>query len=133
MIGILSSIGLGKSRTVLEQARVARAIGDLRMVSQELSVLDTLPASLSAINRGSLRDPWGRPYQYLLFPPSRGRGNAPPAGARKDRFLVPINTRFDLYSMGADGRTQAPLTAAVSRDDIIVANDGGFVGRAVVY
>jgi general secretion pathway protein G len=75
-------------------------------------------------------DPWGRPYVYFPFPPSKGKGGAPPAGARKDRFLVPINSRYDLYSTGKDGGSAAPLTAKSSRDDIVVANDGGFVGRA---
>jgi len=132
IIGVVSSIGTSQAREVLERAKVVRAIGDLRTVNQELNQLDSLPVSLAAIGRGSLRDPWGRPYRYLKFPPSR-RGNAPPSGARKDRFLVPINSRFDLYSVGRDGLTKAPLTAQASRDDIVVANDGGFIGRAVDY
>ncbi len=49
---------------------------------------------------------------------------------RKDRFLVPLNTGFDLYSMGPDGRSVAPLTAAASRDDVVWANDGAFIGPA---
>jgi len=46
---------------------------------------------------------------------------------------VPINSTYDLYSMGADGRTATPLTAAISRDDIIRANDGQYVGFAENY
>lgn len=135
IIGVLSSMGLSRTRSIVDKAKIARAIGDLRTVSQELLSLDTLPATLAAINRGSLRDPWGNPYQYLVFPPSQGNGHgsAPPPGARKDRFLVPINSRFDLYSMGPDGASMPPLTAAKSRDDIVVANDGGFIGKAVDY
>jgi len=30
--------------------------------------------------------------------------------------------------MGPDGKTQTPLTAAASLDDIVRANDGGFIG-----
>lgn len=133
IIGVVSGIGMSRGRTIVERARVARAIEDLRTVTQELSLLDSLPATLDAIRRGTLRDPWGRPYRYLRFPPRSGRGNAPPSGARKDRFLVPINSRFDLYSMGPDGLTKPPLTAQASRDDVVVANDGGFIGRAVDY
>ncbi len=58
-----------------------------------------------------------------------GNGGSPP-GARKDHFMVPINTDFDLYSMGPDGASVPPLTARASRDDIVRANDGQFVGRA---
>jgi general secretion pathway protein G len=46
---------------------------------------------------------------------------------------VPINTDFDLYSVGPDGNTQPPLTAPVSRDDIVRANDGRFIGKAEDY
>jgi len=49
---------------------------------------------------------------------------------RKDRFLVPLNSDYDLYSMGKDGQSKAPLTAPVSKDDIVRCNDGGYVGLA---
>ena len=66
-----------------------------------------------------------------------GGGGGPPCGgiggARKDRFLVPINSDFDIYSMGRDGQTVAPLTAKKSHDDIIRASDGGFYGLAAYF
>jgi general secretion pathway protein G len=52
---------------------------------------------------------------------------------RKDRNLVPINTDFDLYSMGPDGASAAPLTAAASQDDVVRANNGSFIGQAKDY
>ena len=63
---------------------------------------------------------------YLLHdpPPKKTRG------ARKDRFLTPVNSDYDLYSVGIDGDSQAAFTAKVSRDDVVRANDGGFVGLA---
>jgi general secretion pathway protein G len=67
-------------------------------------------------------DPWGYPYVYR---PVTG-----PGGARKDKFMVPLNTDFDLYSVGADGESVAPLSAARSKDDIIRALNGGWVGLA---
>lgn len=50
-----------------------------------------------------------------------------------DRSLHPLNSDFDLYSMGKDGNTAKPITAKISQDDIIRANDGGFVGLARRY
>jgi len=50
--------------------------------------------------------------------------------ARKDRFLVPINSDFDLYSMGRDGESVPPLAAPKSRDDVVRAANGAFVGLA---
>jgi general secretion pathway protein G len=74
-------------------------------------------------------DPWGNPYEYNKFPP----GRRVPAGARRDRFLVPINTTYDLYSKGKDGDSAPPLTARRSQDDVVRANDGGFIGLAARY
>ncbi|MCU0625136.1 MAG: prepilin-type N-terminal cleavage/methylation domain-containing protein [Gemmatimonadaceae bacterium] len=127
IIGILAGMGSVRARDLLDRARVTRAILDLRTLSSELARMDALPASLAEIGKGDWRDPWGNPYEYLRFT-GKGVGQA-----RKDRFLVPINSEFDLYSKGPDGRSVGPLTAAASRDDIIVANDGGFVGRAADY
>jgi general secretion pathway protein G len=53
--------------------------------------------------------------------------------ARKDKNLVPINSEFDLYSAGRDGDTLPPLVAKPSRDDVVRANDGRFVGLASTY
>ncbi len=46
---------------------------------------------------------------------------------------MPINSDFDLYSMGKDGRSVGPLTARHSRDDIVRASNGRFVGLAEDY
>ena len=85
------------------------------------------PPDLASIGFDGLLDPWGNPYQYLRM------SDASPGAKRKDRFLVPVNSDFDLYSMGPDGGTAAPFTAAMARDDIVRANDGGYVGVAEGY
>jgi general secretion pathway protein G len=131
IIGILAGIAIPKYSELIDRAKVAKAIGDLKAITTDLLSADVLPASLAGIKRQTLLDPWGRPYVYLFFPPTKGK--APPAGARKDRFLVPINSTFDLYSLGKDGISVPPLTAKASRDDVIVANDGGFTGLASDY
>jgi general secretion pathway protein G len=146
IIGVISAMAVPRFRGFIERARVARAISDLRALSIDIHSQDVLPASLAVIGRDSMLDPWGRPYQYLPFTSggsggSGGRGGggggggggAVPGAARKDRFLVPINSAFDLYSLGPDGVSTAPLTAPQSRDDVIVANDGGFIGLASKY
>jgi general secretion pathway protein G len=62
---------------------------------------------------GTPRDPWGNPYQYLpLDGASPPGGGGAAAHARKDRFLVPIDTDFDLYSMGKDGQSASALPRA---------------------
>ncbi|MCC7051649.1 MAG: hypothetical protein IT355_00190 [Gemmatimonadaceae bacterium] len=130
VVAILAGIAMVKYRNQTDKAKQARAIMDLQGLVMQLSTMDELPASLAAIGRGDMLDPWGHPYEYLRFDDWRG-GN--PAGSRKDRSLHPLNSRFDLYSKGPDGASNLPLTAARSRDDIIVANDGKYVGVAEGY
>ena len=70
-------------------------------------------------------DPWGRPYQYVDLATMKGNGKA-----RKDKKLAPLNSDYDLYSLGKDGDSKPPLVTPVSRDDIVRARDGQFIGMA---
>jgi general secretion pathway protein G len=46
---------------------------------------------------------------------------------------VLINTYYDLYSYGKDAASAGALNAGVSLDDVVRANDGGFLGAASRY
>ena len=72
-------------------------------------------------------DPWGLPYEYLNL------DGVPIGMMRKDQALVPINSDYDLYSKGPDGASIMPLTAPMSRDDVVRANNGAFIGIASDY
>lgn len=93
----------------------------------------SLPASLDDINMEDKLDPWGNVYQYLRIAAPPGEEVKGKGKLRKDKNLVPINTDYDLYSMGPDGRSVGPLTAKHSRDDIIRANNGAYLGVAENY
>jgi general secretion pathway protein G len=131
VIGALSALVVPRYHDFLEKARVARAIGDIRSLSTDLESLDSLPATLAGIGRAGMLDPWGNPYVYYRFPPSVG--GAPPAGARVDRFNIPVNSTYDLYSIGRDGVSALPFTSTASLDDVARAGDGGFIGLAGKY
>ncbi len=140
MIFTLVAIGTPIYVSALEKAKVARAIADIRVVSAEIGEYQLfnrgLPLSLADTGRATFKDPYGNPYEYLNFcikKNKKGKCKNPKGKARKDRFLVPINSDYDLYSKGQDGDSVAALTAAKSRDDIIRANDGGFIGLASGY
>ena len=133
IVAALAAIAIPRFDLLVERARVARAIGDIEAIQTELDTQDSLPDGLAGVGRGNMLDPWGNPYVYYKFPPPKGNGSAPPAGTRKDRFLVPVNSTYDLYSKGADGKTALAFTAAAARDDIVRANDGGYIGLAVNY
>lgn len=126
IIAAVATLAIPRIHDSIEKARVARAIGDIRAIASDLDAQDTLPDNLSTIGRSGLLDPWGNNYAYLKFDKTKGV----PTGARRDRFLVPINSGYDLYSMGADGDSKAPLNAKASLDDVIRAMDGGFIGLA---
>ncbi len=133
LIGVLVTIALPRLTDLLVNVKVTQAIADINAIEIDLMAFsitnDSLPPDLATIGRGGMLDPWGNPYQYLNY-----NGNTKnPKGARKDRSLHPLNSDFDLYSMGADGQTAAPITAAPSQDDIIRANDGGYIGLARNY
>jgi general secretion pathway protein G len=128
IFGTLLAIVQPSLRGWIDQAKLARAITDIEAIQADLAgweYLDgELPETLAEIDRGSTLDPWGNPYRYLRFE------GAASGDMRKDRFLVPINSTYDLYSMGKDGETDAPLTSSPGKDDVVRANDGAFIGLA---
>lgn len=86
------------------------------------------PDDLSELGGSPMQDSWDATYRYLridgsTLPGIRGM-------QRKDKNLNPLNSDFDLYSAGPDGATRLPLTAAQSRDDVVRAGDGAFIGPA---
>ncbi|MCL4801248.1 MAG: prepilin-type cleavage/methylation domain-containing protein [Burkholderiales bacterium] len=131
ILGVLAAIALPAYTDYRERLRVYQAvseIGELQTaIDRYIDDNRAPPASLAQINRGGMLDPWGRPYQYLDLTTS------PPGAARKNRNLVPINSSYDLYSVGKDGDSVGPLTAKASRDDVVRANDGKFIGLAQDY
>ena len=86
------------------------------------------PTSLEEVFGETPLDPWGNPYQYLDLTDLKGKGKM-----RKDKNLVPINSDYDLFSMGPDGQSVSPLTAQASQDDIVRGRNGAFIGLATEY
>ncbi len=132
--GTLASIAVPKYADYKERVKVAQAVRDIAALSLLINnyQLDArnYPPNLASVGNAGKLDPWGRPYVYLNLqdPALKGKGQA-----RKNKNLVPINSDFDLYSVGKDGDSAGPLTAGTSRDDVIRANDGGFIGLARDY
>jgi general secretion pathway protein G len=131
MVGVLVTLGLTSYLSYIERTRRDRAAADVVAISVSITEFNAeygrLPADLTEIAKNTVRDPWDHAYQYV------NHSTAAPGAFRKDKNIVPINTDFDLYSMGKDGASAPALTAASSRDDIVRANNGGFVGLASVY
>ncbi len=151
IIGTIAAIVVPVYMDALDKARVAHAIGDIAVLSEEISFFwfdnSRYPDSLAEIGRGGMLDPYGEPYEYLNIADAGpggggggggrggrggggGGGGSQASGARKDRFLVPVNSDFDLYSTGKDKESAPPFSAPMSHDDIVRANNGMFVGLA---
>ncbi len=135
IVATLAGIAIPAYNNYIDKARNTRAITDIRMMEQKITDFQvengTLPDTLNQVGLADRLDPWGNPYQYLRI---EGKKKSEVAGEwRKDRFLVPLNSDYDLYSMGKNGKSKSPLTAKQSRDDIVRANNGAFVGLGSEY
>lgn len=132
IVGVLTVVAVPAYRSRIERMHVSTAISDISgihlAIQRYLAANNEPPPDLGAIGQDGRLDPWGNAYVYLSFTGLKGKG-----AMRKDKNLVPINSLYDLYSVGPDGESVAPLTARKSRDDIVLANDGGFIGQAADY
>ncbi|AWI52053.1 prepilin-type cleavage/methylation domain-containing protein [Aquabacterium olei] len=127
LIGVLAAIALPMYHGYQDRTRTRIAAQDIAAISVQIQRHwddnRAFPADLAAVG-ANRNDPWGRPYVYYNVD-ANGRG-----GARKDRALNPINSDFDLYSMGPDGVTKSQVSNQDSLDDVIRGRDGQYVGVA---
>jgi general secretion pathway protein G len=131
LIAVLTAVALPSYSRYRDRIKTAHAAGEIgAMAMQIVRYADdarAFPPSLAAAGIANRNDPWGRPYEYYNVE-TNGRG-----GARKDHALNPLNTDFDLYSLGPDGKTKKQISQKDSLDDIIRASNGKFVGVAADF
>lgn len=72
-------------------------------------------------------DLWDHPYMYHVYTTT--------GDARKDHQNHEVNTGGypDVYSLGPDGRTATPFTSVAGGDDIVIANNGAYIGVACFH
>jgi general secretion pathway protein G len=134
LLGVLAVIAIPQYQGYRERLASKQAIADIRTLEMAIersrAEFGHLPISLLGVVEPVPLDPWDRPYEYLNLqaglPGTNGK-------RRKDKNLNPINSDYDLYSKGPDGESSPQLVAAKSRDDIVRAADGDFVGIAQDY
>ncbi len=130
-VGTVTSIATPRLSGMMDKARIAEATGQISAINagivDYISQHDSPPPSLDAIGWAGHRDPWDQPYIYRNF------GDEIPGDARVDQFGVPVNTAFDLYSIGEDGSSSPSIMTAASEDDVLLGDDGGFIGSATRY
>jgi general secretion pathway protein G len=127
-VGLDAAVELVSTR--IEQSHVEQAEQDLARLQSAIegyrAAHHDLPGSLSELGSAVPRDPWGRPYEYVSFDLKGTVGQRSLEG-------LPINSEYDLYSLGADGRTDANLRSETGRDDIVRGRDGSYIGPAAGF
>jgi general secretion pathway protein G len=132
IVALLIAFAWPAFESYIERGRVTETT--TRILEMQKTIRDydnskgSLPDDLATVGFADRRDAWGRPYEYLNLRNMKGGGKA-----RKDKGLKPLNSDFDLYSVGRDGASEASLAHADSRDDVVRARDGRFVGLASVF
>lgn len=135
IVAVLASLAFSSYASYVSKAYNAAAIADILSIEGCIERYYTtawnFPPDLATAGCTG-NDPWGNPYKYLNIQTAKSDPSAL-GKVRKDRSLHPLSSDYDLYSMGADGRSAPALTAQVSRDDIVRARNGEFVDLAVNY
>lgn len=131
IVGILAAVAMpyyGNYRNRVNTLQAANDIvGNEAVVELYLATNKTLPTSWTDIPQARRTDPWGRPYVYYDIQ-ANGKG-----GARKDHALNPLNTDYDMYSVGPDGVSKSQITQKDSVDDVLRASNGTYVGIAAGF
>jgi len=132
--GVIAAIAVPMYQGYVFDSQVAAVTADIKLLETRIerfySENRRFPADLAELGHAGRLDPWSRPYEYLNI---EAGGPGVNGKRRKDKNLVPINSDFDLYSRGPDGNTRPPLVAPPSRDDIVRAANGAWVGIAEQY
>lgn len=136
LLSLVIALSVNAFKDSNKRSQIDRAISDIK--EMEIAIENyymefghKYPANLLAIGVNNKLDPWGKPYEYLDISSLPNKGQD--ARVRKDKNLYPINSDYDLYSMGEDGKTAASLGADESKDDVVRANNGGYIGLGADY
>jgi prepilin-type N-terminal cleavage/methylation domain-containing protein len=76
----IAAIAVPNFLAAMELARVAKAIGDIKTIEDEITLYEViygqLPDDLSQIGYDTYLDPWHTPYEYLNHSTMEGNGQA---------------------------------------------------------
>ena len=128
LLGVLAAVAMPYYGAYRNRAKIAQAtqeIASMQVAIEAYVVFNrAYPQSLADVQLDTRRDPWDRAYVYYNID-ANGKGHA-----RKDHALNPLNTDYDLYSVGPDGVSKPQITQRESVDDVIRASNGNYVGLA---
>lgn len=115
---------------IIESKRTDLAIAEITRMQKDIDRFGRknarLPADLTELSGSTPADPWGNPYRYVNIRDNTSAMVNP----RTDNNLKRLNADYDLYSEGPDKTSLSPIGAGESRDDIIRARNGNYIGVA---
>lgn len=146
IIGLLAAVAMNKLTRAIYQAKISRAVADIRTFhdAMEMFAMDRhiegplydpswqssnnttyYPPTLQDLVPNYMHeipiDPWGYEYHYINFDVTSN-------GMRKDGPIVPLNTKYDLFSIGPNGEWDEDINTVKSSDDVLFGADGEFIG-----
>ena len=131
ILALIIAVAVPSYKDYRLKSQITQCIADLLQISNNIDEFyanhKRFPNDLAEAGLNNRKDPWGNSYLYLNI--ALAEHNEP----RQDRNLRPVNTDYDLYSMGPDGQTHRVFTSSKGRDDIVRANNGEYLGIASDY
>jgi general secretion pathway protein G len=133
VFALLASVTINTGLILVNKIRSRDVLSDLQAIQIEVDKFykanSSYPDSLDEIYPSPQLDPWSMPYQYL-----RIKGGPPNVTGKQRKYKsLKVNSSYDLYSMGPDQETASPLTASISKDDIIRGRNGDFLGYVIDF
>ena len=131
IVAILAIVALPSYSKLKDLAKNARAETEIRMLEKQITLYvvdnNVLPPSgnLSVIPNAALIDPWGNQYVYNVI---TGPTDANAYGTIS-KGTDPLNSDYDLFSMGKNGATTSAILDGTSTDDIVRC---GNIGKVVL-
>jgi general secretion pathway protein G len=135
IVGTLGAIAVPQYTSYKDKQNNTTATVDIRNIESQIERFRVLsgrpPNNFAEANIPAQNDPWGNQYKYTRL---QGLTKAQQdAACRWDKLNKPLNSDYDLYSDGKDGKTKPKLTDKDSLDDIVRCNGGAYVGLASGY
>lgn len=125
IISVLVIVAIPSFQYFVQKAKITRGIAEIKNIQFEITsfLIDNqqLPDSLGQLGTQIIKDPFGNNYRYLNITNN-------PGSEYLDFGANPLNTDYDLYSMGPDGQSSHDLSQDDSHDDIIRGSEGGWLG-----
>lgn len=128
IIGILTAVAVPEVLDQIEKARYAHATSDVKSYFKEARMYRVdegeYPSTWEELGYSSSPvDPWG--HEYVL----NNHADIPSGKRRSDGPTIPINSQLDIFSPGPNGEWDPNILTNMSKDDVIVAMDGSYVGK----